>query len=112
MPIAASSAGAEDQSRDFALNTPSPGASPSTLAGADTDAAASTNGGAPGQSDEGLKQAVQSVRQIQVQLMDLARQFPSAASSLRSSATGLRAALRQIIANPGSPEPPSPNVGG
>jgi hypothetical protein len=113
--MAASGAGASDQSRDYALNTPGstgqPGASPSTLAGGD-DTDPSTNGEAPGQSDEGLKQAVQSVRQIQVQCMDLARQFPAAASSLRAAMSGLRAALRQIIANPGSPEPPSPNVGG
>jgi hypothetical protein len=111
MPIAASAAGTDDQSRDYSVNTP--GASPSTLAGGDdTGTANPNNQAAPGQSDEGLKQAVQRVRQIQVELMDLARQFPAAASSLRASTTGLRAALRQIIANPGSPEPPTPNVGG
>jgi hypothetical protein len=110
----ATGAGTGDQSRDFSLNTPDGppggGASPSTLAGESGPAAPSGN--APAESDEGLKQAVQSVRQIQVQIMDLAKQFPAASSSLRTAATGLRAALRQIVANPGSPEPPSPSIGG
>lgn len=108
MPLEA--ADATDQSQGPPPSSPAPGASPSTLIGAGADDAQA--GPAQGGGDEGLKQAVQAVRQIQVQIMDLARQFPAAASSLRASATGLRAALRQIIANPGSPEPPSPAIGG
>ena len=111
MPIADAGAGAGDQTGSAGLNTPGGppgGASPSTLAGGD----APPSGQAPQGSEEGLKQAVQNVRQIQVQIMDLARQFPAAADSLRAAGEGVRAAMRQIIANPGSPEPPSPNVGG
>lgn len=107
MPITPG-AGSTDQSRDFALNSPpQESATPSTLAGV-TDEGSQ----APPDSDEGLKQIVQQVRQMQVALMELARQFPAAASSLRSSADGLRSALRQIIASPGAPEPPAPPIGG
>jgi hypothetical protein len=85
-----------------------PGASPSTLAGQPSggDQPSAPSG------DEGMKQTIQTIRQMQVQMMDLGRQFPPAAAALRKSEEGLRAALRQIIANPGSPEPPAPNIGG
>lgn len=62
--------------------------------------------------DQGMAQAVAQVRDMQSTLMDMARQFPSAASALRQAMEGLRAALRQMIANPGSPEPPAPQIGG
>lgn len=108
MPISPG-AGSTDQAKDSTVNSPQTGgASPSTLAGQDADGA----GQAPSDTDEGLKQVVQQVRQMQVGMMDLAKQFPAAASSFRQAAEGLRAGLRQIIANPSSPEPASPNVGG
>jgi len=59
-----------------------------------------------------LRQAVQQLRQSEMMLLDLARQFPAAAESLRTAGTGIRAALRQIIASPGQAEPPAPNIGG
>jgi hypothetical protein len=59
-----------------------------------------------------LKQAVQELRQAEMKMLEMAKQFPSAAASLRQAGTGIRSALRQIIANPGSPEPPAPNIGG
>ena len=88
---------------------PPPGASPSTLAG--QQPSGGNQPSAPS-GDEGMKQTIQTIRQMQVQMMDLGRQFPPAAAALRKSEEGLRAALRQIIANPGSPEPPAPNIGG
>jgi hypothetical protein len=62
--------------------------------------------------DEGLKQVLQTIREMQTGMMDLARQFPPAAPAFREAAASLRAGLRQIIANPGSPEPPAPLMGG
>jgi hypothetical protein len=66
-----------------------------------------------------LGQVVQQVMQTELQLTDMARQFPAAAAAfrgaqegLRQAGTSLRAALRQIITSPGQPEPPSPNIGG
>lgn len=66
-----------------------------------------------------LGQAVQRVMQTELMLTDMARQFPAAAPSLRSAVeglrqagSGLRAALRQIVTNPGQPEPPAPALGG
>jgi hypothetical protein len=96
-----------DQATDLSVRSPQQ-ASPSMLAG---------EGGPPPQpqqpqGDEGLKQVVQQVRQMQMGMMDLARQFPAAASSFREAASALRAGMRQIVTNPGSPEPPAPNIGG
>lgn len=100
-----------DGANDTSANSPdSPSASPSVLAG-DTGQNP-TAGNAPSETDGGLREVVQKVRAIQVDLMDLARQFPSAAVPLRQAGSALRAALRQVVANPGSPEPPPPNVGG
>ena len=66
-----------------------------------------------------LGQAVQRIMQTELELADMARQFPAAAPSLRSAVDGLRqagtalrAALRQIVTNPGQPEPPAPAIGG
>jgi hypothetical protein len=66
-----------------------------------------------------LGQAVQTIMKTEAQITDMARQFPAAAPSfraavdgLRTAGTGLRAALRQIMTNPGAPEPPAPGIGG
>jgi len=66
-----------------------------------------------------LGQAVQQVMQTELMLTDLARQFPAASPAfrgavdgLRQAGTALRAALRQIMTNPGAPEPPAPQIGG
>jgi hypothetical protein len=66
----------------------------------------------PPSEDAGLKQVVQRVRQMQMEMTDLAKQFPAAAPSFRAALGSLRAAMRQIISAPGSPEPPAPNIGG
>lgn len=94
--------------------------SPSTLAGTNaTQPPAGEDGARPGQGagpmggeDDGLKAVVQQVRTMQSTLMDLAKQYPSASASLRKCAQDLRAALRDIIANPGAPEPTAPAIGG
>lgn len=66
-----------------------------------------------------LGEAVQQIMKTEMTVTDLARQFPAAAPALRTAAeglrqagTGLRAALRQVMTNPGQPEPPAPAIGG
>lgn len=66
-----------------------------------------------------LGEAVQTLQKTELTVTELARQFPAAAPSLRqavdglrAAGTGLRAALRQVMTNPGQPEPPAPNIGG
>lgn len=107
MPISPG-AGATSQDQDTSLNSP-PQASPSTLAG---DSGAMPPDSAQPNSNEGLKQVTQQVRQLLVTTMDLARQFPAAAPAFRKATEGLRAGLKQIISNPGQPEPPAPDIGG
>lgn len=66
-----------------------------------------------------LGEAVQTLQKTELTVTELARQFPAAAPSLRQAAeglrsagTGLRAALRQVMTNPGQPEPQAPAIGG
>jgi hypothetical protein len=66
-----------------------------------------------------LNQGVQQVEQTEMMLTQLAQQFPATAPALRqaqkglrSAAEALRAASRQVMTNPGQPEPPAPNIGG
>lgn len=59
-----------------------------------------------------LKQAVEQLREAEMEMQEMATRFPAAASSLRQATTSIRAALRQIIANPGEPEPAAPPIGG
>jgi transposase-like protein len=66
-----------------------------------------------------LGEAVQQIMKTEMAVTDLARQFPAAAPALRQAVdglrqagTGLRAALRQVMTQPGQPEPPAPNIGG
>ena len=66
-----------------------------------------------------LGAALQTVQKTELQLTQLARQFPAAGSALgeardaiRKAIDPLRAATRQILLNPGQPEPPAPSVGG
>lgn len=104
------------------LQSPSqPPASPSTLAGSGTqpDQSAppspSTGAGAgndAASSNDALKQTVQKLREFEMEIMEVAQRFPAAAPPLRQAMTSIRAALRQIIASPGQPEPKSPNIGG
>jgi len=59
-----------------------------------------------------MQMTIQEIRSIETKLVGMAKQFPSAAPSFRKTVDALRSALRQIVANPGSPEPSSPNIGG
>jgi len=73
--------------------------------------------GAPDQGPAGgpasmLRQAVTQLRQSEMLLLDMTKQFPAASKALTQATSGIRAALRQIITNPGMPEPPAPNIGG
>lgn len=109
-------------------DTPNPpggtGPGPAALAGMapgggePAEAATPQGGGAGGGMSGMLGQALQQVMKTEVQMAQMARQFPAAAPSLlaaqegmRQAVNGIRAALRQILANPGQPEPPTPNIG-
>lgn len=102
------------------LQSPSnPPASPSTLAGGATqqDSQSPSTGSAGGETPEAstndaLRQTIQKLRGYEMELIELAQRFPAAASSLRQAGTSIRAALRQVIASPGQPEPKAPNIGG
>lgn len=66
-----------------------------------------------------LGQGLQQVQQTEMMLGQMASQFPATAPALRRAQTALtqaaealRAALKQIMTNPGQPEPPAPNIGG
>lgn len=109
-------------------DAPSPagrGPSPSTLAGGGPggggeDASPSPGGGEAGGGMSGkLGEAVQQIQKTELTVTELSRSFPAAAPALRQAVeglrqagTGLRAALRQVMVNPGQPEPPAPNIGG
>ena len=95
---------------DSPVQSPQQGATPPSRLAGNMGGADTTQ--SPQAPDQGMAQAVSQVRDMQSTLMDLARQFPSAASALRQASEGLRAALRQMISNPGSPEPPAPQIGG
>jgi molybdenum-dependent DNA-binding transcriptional regulator ModE len=63
-------------------------------------------GGASGQN--GARMLISKIREMETSVTEMARQFPSAAQASRQVQEGLRAMLRQIVANPGGQEPPSP----
>ncbi len=103
------------------LQSPSqpPPTSPSTLAGGGSpspDAAPPAGGGEDMAGADGassaLRTAIQSLRKAEMDMMEMAQRFPPAAPSLRQATTAIRAALRQIISNPGQPEPKAPAIGG
>jgi len=110
-------------------DTPNPptgtGPGPATLAGmaggeGEPGEAPTPEGGGPaGGMSEMLGQGLQQARQTEMMLGQMASQFPAAAPALRRAQTALgdagkaiRAALQQMIKNPGQPEPPAPAIGG
>ena len=110
-------------------DTPSPpggtAPGPATLAGtagaADrTGQTPTPEGGGPGGGmSQMLGQGLQQVQQTEMMMGQLASQFPAASPPLRraqaalsDAAEALRAAMKQIMTNPGQPEPPSPAIGG
>lgn len=113
------------RSPDDTPSTAGRGPSPSTLAGGGPggggDDAAPPGGGEPGGDGMSAKlgEAVQQLQKTELTMTEMSRQFPAAAPALRQvvdglrqAGTGLRAALRQVMSNPGQPEPPSPAIGG
>jgi hypothetical protein len=66
-----------------------------------------------------MGQAVSKIRETEMTLQQLARQFPGSAPALREAQTlisraviALNTALKQVITQPGQPEPPAPALGG
>ena len=108
--------------------TPPGGTGPSTATLAGTaggeegggGGAPTPEGGGPGGGMSAmLGQGLQQVQQTEMMLGQMASQFPAAAPALRRAQAGLRdagvalrAALRQIMTNPGQPEPQAPAIGG
>lgn len=85
-------------------------ASPSSLAGGSSSESQAQQSGVNGGGGE--KELADKLGQYIVEISGLARQYPAAAPSFRQAADGIRSALRSIIANPGTPEPPAPAIGG
>jgi hypothetical protein len=92
--------------------------SPSVLAGMSPESipppqakGAGSDSEASGETGK-LRETIQMLRKTEMDLQSLTERFPAAAPSLRQAATGIRSALRQIIANPGTPEPAAPSIGG
>jgi hypothetical protein len=65
-------------------------------------------GGDEQSGQSGARMIVMEIRKMEQRVVELARQFPSTAQSARQVTEGIRAMLRQIVANPGGPEPASP----
>lgn len=55
---------------------------------------------------------IEKIRGMETDLMDIAQQFPAVGPAGQKAVEAIRGVLRQIIANPGGPEPASPNIGG
>lgn len=87
-----------------------PQAGPATLAGqsAQASAPAPTSGG----GDQGMQMMIEKVRGMESDLLAIGQQFPAAGPAAEQAVQSVRAVLRQIIANPGAPEPSAPNIGG
>lgn len=62
--------------------------------------------------DKGMQMVIQKIRSMETDMVGMAKQFPSAAPASRKVVDGLRAFLRQIVANPGNSEPDSPQITG
>ena len=115
------------RSPDDAPRPPGVGPGPSTLAGM-TGGGAEGEPGAPPTPEGGgagggmqamLGKTLDTVQKMQIQLTQIARQFPAAGPSLTAAGNAiqeavkpLQDALRQIMGNPGQPEPPAPAIGG
>lgn len=88
------------------LSSPVPGAgSLATMAG---ETAPPPDQAQPDQASQ-LRLLIDEVRQMDMRVTELAKQFPSAASAARQASSGLKALLREIVANAG-PEPASPEM--
>jgi hypothetical protein len=92
------------------------------MAGGGGDEEQPGGGGAPtpGGGMAGMMgQALSRIRETEMMLSTLARQFPGQAPSLREAQSligravlALNTALKGVITNPGQAEPPAPAIGG
>ena len=90
--------------------SPAQQAPPSVLAGMQSDDVGSPS--PQSQGNDGLGEAMAQVRKLKVDVTELGRQFPAAAPALQKASKALEDAMQLIAANPGTPEPPAPNIGG
>lgn len=95
-------------------SSPTGATGPESLAGQTGQQLAPGGGDGDGQGgkDNGMKMAITDIRGMETKLIQLGKQFPTAAPSIRKASEAVRAVLRQIIANPGGPEPTAPDIGG
>lgn len=104
MPIT-NNPSSEPGAADRQLRTPGRGTTPSSLVGSDpNDTGTSGEQGA----DDGGKKLMERFYNIKAELTDIAKSFPSSAKSINQALPHLDNALRQIVANPESPEPRTP----
>jgi len=87
---------------------PKPTQSPGPMAGAAAERLAEDGNPSEQQGQSGMRNLVMEIRQMDTRVVQIARQFPMAAKAARQVSEGIRAMLRQIVANPGGEEPPSP----
>ena len=59
-----------------------------------------------------MRMVIQKIRGMESDLLGVSKQFPSSTPAVRKAVESIRAVLRQIIANPGAPEPEAPSIGG
>lgn len=94
--------------------SPSSGPSASAMSGGpaamsgNADMAQPSDTGVDTSSDDGQQQMIMQIRSMQDTVKSLAQQYPAASEAARQADSGLKAMLRQIVANPGGPEPDSP----
>jgi hypothetical protein len=81
---------------------------PAPMAGEAADRLAGSDDTQEQSGQSGMRNVVMEIRRMEQRVIELARQFPTAAKSARQVSEGIRAMLRQIVANPGGPEPLSP----
>lgn len=63
-----------------------------------------------GSADAKLNKDIQALRAAEAQILEMSQSYPTASKALRSASEALRAAQRQIVASPGTSEPPVPNT--
>lgn len=121
--MAAGPSGGLQSPSDTPTGGPDPGPGPATLAGmtpgGQGEPPSPQGGGAGGGMTKMLGTAMQTLKQSEMMMTQMARQFPAASPSLLSAQEGIRqavkgiqAALGQIMTSPGQPEPPAPAIGG
>ena len=86
---------------------PMPSAAPMSGRMAD-DLEGKEDSGGQQSGQNGARMLISKIREMETNVTEIARQFPSAAQASRQVQEGLRAMMRKIVAIPGGQEPPSP----